>query len=96
MQGGARSTPDDERDSVEVFDGFVPAFSEEWGKQVITTMRDYIDVLERSVDDGSEVETLSGQPFCGCTDCYERETYLLLIKLTLQGQKDGLVYLERQ
>jgi hypothetical protein len=79
--------------------GKIPTYSEEWGEGFIEAMRDYMGALERSIDyeseeNGQEVETISGQPFCGCTDCYERESYLMAIKLTVEGYEAGLVKLE--
>jgi hypothetical protein len=72
----------------------VPTYSEEWGERFITTMRDYTEGLERAVDeDGVAEETLSGHPFCGCSDCYERETYLMAMALTIEGYQTGEVRL---
>jgi len=73
----------------------LPEFDEAWGENFIDQMRDYIDTLEASLDDDNEIEidTLSGVPFCGCTDCYERETYLLATKLVIEGYEAGKVRL---
>jgi hypothetical protein len=76
--------------------GRVPIFEEEWGEAFMGAMREYVDLLEVSLEDGTEgeIETLSGMPFCGCSDCYEREVYLMATKLVLEGQEDGKVWLE--
>jgi hypothetical protein len=76
--------------------GRLPVFEEEWGEAFMEAMREYVDLLEVSLEDEteSEVETLSGVPFCGCSDCYEREVYLMATKLVLEGQEAGKVHLE--
>jgi hypothetical protein len=71
----------------------VPAYSEQWGDRFIATLHDYISDLERSVDEGDDVETISGEPFCGCSDCYEREAYLMALKLAIEGYEAGEVRL---
>jgi hypothetical protein len=76
--------------------GRVPVFSEAWGEKTLAAMREYIETLELALDDDSmemEVETLSGEPFCGCSDCYEREGYLMMTKLVLEGHEAGEVRL---
>lgn len=74
--------------------GRVPVFSEEWGTQTTSTVRDYIAELEAALDNDVEIETLSGVYFCGCSDCYEREAYLMLTKLVVEGVEAGEVTLE--
>lgn len=76
--------------------GRVPVFSEEWGEQFSTTMQDYLTRLEQSLEDAidADVETISGEPFCGCSVCWERETYLMAVKLAIEGHEAGLVWLE--
>jgi hypothetical protein len=78
--------------------GEVPVFDEEWGESFMRAMRDYVTTLESSLDDDpenevTEVETISGLPFCGCSDCYERETYLMAVKLAIEGYAAGKVRL---
>ena len=76
--------------------GKVPVFDEEWGEAFTEAMRDYVNLLEVALEDGTEaeIETLSGEPFCGCSDCYEREVYLMAVKLALEGYEAGKVDLE--
>lgn len=74
--------------------GRVPIYDDQWGEQFTTVMRQYIAMLEESVDNpDDEVETLSGVPFCGCSDCYEREGYLMATKLAIEGHEQGKVRL---
>jgi hypothetical protein len=79
--------------------GKVPVFEETWGEDFMEKMHDYMGGLERSVDaesieDEGDVETISGMPFCGCPDCYERESYLMALKLAIEGYEAGKVKLE--
>jgi hypothetical protein len=71
----------------------VPEYSEQWGERFIDAMHEYISGLERGVDEGDDVETISGEPFCGCSDCYEREAYLMAIALAIEGYEAGEVRL---
>jgi hypothetical protein len=78
--------------------GRVPVFDEEWGELFMDAMASYVELLERSLedegDDAVEVETISGVPFCGCQECWERETWLLAVKLAIEGFEAGKVRLE--
>jgi hypothetical protein len=75
--------------------GRVPIYDEAWGEQFLTTLHQYVEALESSVDGDleDEIETLSGVPFCGCSDCYDREAYLMAVKLTIEGYEEGRVRL---
>ena len=72
-----------------------PEFDEAWGQTFTDRMRDYLDTLAASLDedDETEVDTLSGLPFCGCPDCYDRETWLLATLLAVEGYEAGNVRL---
>jgi len=80
--------------------GRLPVYSEEWGAEFLTTMHDYIESLEISVENEIEnivegvAPTISGDSFCGCMVCYERETYLMATKLIIEGYEAGKVWLE--
>jgi hypothetical protein len=79
----------------------VPEFDEEWGNEFVTQIRAHMEALYESVleeaeaEDDVEVEqnVISGQPFCGCEDCDERERYLLATILILEGHEQGRVRL---
>jgi hypothetical protein len=76
--------------------GRVPEYSEEWGEAFLAAMHDYLETLETSLegdDLDNDVETISGEPFCGCADCYEREMYLMATKLVVEGYESGKVRL---
>jgi hypothetical protein len=70
----------------------LPDYDEQWGEEFVTQMREHMDQLYASVD-AEEQLTVSGQPFCGCQDCDERERYLLAIILILEGHEQGRVRL---
>jgi hypothetical protein len=85
--------------------GRVPVFDEEWGDLFLKKLNDYMQTLEAFLDvEGldpdiapdleSDVETISGEPFCGCSDCYERESYLMAAKLVIEGYEAGRIRLE--
>ena len=73
----------------------MPEYDERWAEGFIERIREHMDQLYWSLDgeDDREQETLSGQPFCGCQDCDERERYLLAIMLILEGHEQGKVRL---
>jgi hypothetical protein len=73
----------------------MPEFDETWGAAFIERMRTHMDELHESLygEDDREQETISGQPFCGCQDCDERERYLLATILILEGYEQGKVRL---
>lgn len=75
--------------------GRVPVYDDEWGTRFTTVMDTYMTLLDESVEspDGEEMETLSGQPYDGCSECVFRESSLMAIKLALEGHEQGQVRL---
>jgi hypothetical protein len=76
----------------------LPEFDEEWGEAFTTAMREHMDQLYESIDadeddPAADPVVLSGAPFCGCTDCDERERYLLATILIIEGYEQGKVKL---
>jgi len=77
----------------------VPEFDEDWGEAFTRVMRAHMEQLYASIDDygdGVAVEdpvVISGQPFCGCEDCDERERYMLATILIIEGYEAGKVKL---
>ncbi len=77
-----------------------PVFDPEWGERFERELNDYMEALENAVseEDFSDVETLSGEPYCGCPDCWTREYLLKAVALTLVGVEmaqirlDGFAY----
>ena len=44
----------------------------EWASALQHDTDEYMMVLQESIDEDTDVDTLSGQPYCGCSDCYWR------------------------
>lgn len=53
---------------------------------------DYMSNCEELID-GEDVEfdTLSGEPFCGCTTCYSREQLFFLVPKIIKAYKEGKI-----
>lgn len=76
----------------------LPAFDEEWGTYFVNQIRAHMEQLYDSIDaeeddPAADPVVLSGQPFCGCEDCDERERYLLATILIIEGYRAGKVKL---
>lgn len=78
-----------------------PVFDEVWGERFQMQLLTYMEGLRLAVDEESQdagdveyPETLSGEPFCGCSDCEEREYLLMAIALALEGAESGQVSLD--
>ena len=55
---------------------------EEWAHILEKGVEDYTDMLFEAVWEGTEdiiPETLSGEPFCGCSTCFWREALFYLV-----------------
>jgi hypothetical protein len=76
--------------------GKVPVFDEAWGVDFEVRMVEYMNSLYFSLDApiDVEVETISGEIFCGCETCDFRERYLMATKLIIEGYQAGKVRLE--
>jgi hypothetical protein len=46
---------------------------------------------EEGIELEEDFETLSGQPFCGCSTCYVREELFFLIPRILEAYKNGQI-----
>lgn len=70
---------------------------ESWAQDLEKGVEDYTDMLFEAVWDGTEEEvpeTLSGEPFCGCSSCFWRETLFFLVPKIIKGYEDGKLELE--
>ena len=68
----------------------------DWAHELETGVADYTDMLFEAVYEGSEdeiPETLSGNLFCGCAECFWRETLFYLVPRLLEGYNEGKVEL---
>ena len=68
-----------------------------WAEDLERGLEAYTDMLFEAVYEGMEAEiteTLSGEPFCGCTRCFWRETLFYLTPKLLRGYEEGKIQLE--
>lgn len=69
----------------------------DWAQTIEKGVEDYTDMLFEAVWEGSDdvvPETLSGEPFCGCSQCFWRETLFYLVPHLLEGYENGKIELE--
>lgn len=74
----------------------------EWAQQLERDYEEYLasceELMDYDPDDERlttpEDDTLSGQPFCGCTTCYTREQLFFLIPRILEAYKQGKLSIE--
>jgi hypothetical protein len=70
---------------------------QDWSHDLEKGVEDYTDMLFEAVWEGSEdevPETLSGEPFCGCSTCFWREALFFLVPRLLRGYEEGKIELE--
>jgi hypothetical protein len=69
-----------------------------WSEKLQNEFEEYLYQCEMSVEyeeeEGTEpFETLSGEPFCGCSTCYTREQLFFLTPKIIKAYKNGQVVL---
>ena len=63
-----------------------------WAEALETSLSEYIaDCYDSVYDDDEDFETISGQPFCGCSTCDSRETIMFLIPRIIYAYKEGIL-----
>jgi hypothetical protein len=70
---------------------------EAWAHDLEKGVETYTDMLFEAVWEGTEdsiPETLSGEPFCGCSSCFWRETLFFLVPKIIRGYEEGQLELE--
>jgi len=70
---------------------------QDWAKTLENEYEEYLWDCEASIDgeESDDFATLSGEPFCGCTTCYNREQMFFLVPRIIEGYKEGkITYLE--
>lgn len=67
---------------------------QEWAKNLTDNLEEYMMRCVDSIDEDEDFETLSGQPYCGCSDCYWREMLFLAAPIIMQGQLDKKIELD--
>ena len=66
----------------------------EWAQTLQRDVDEYMMRLQDSIDeDDPEFESLSGIPYCGCTDCYWREVLVFISPKIMQGQNEKKIEL---
>lgn len=69
-----------------------------WAEELERGVEAYTDMLFEAVYEGTEdeeiTETLSGEPFCGCSRCFWRETLFYIVPKLLKGYEEGKIELE--
>ena len=64
----------------------------EWARNLEIGLDEYInDCLESVDNDDWTFETVTGEPFCGCSDCYTRETVLWLMPRIIDAYRAGII-----
>lgn len=68
-----------------------------WSEKLEEGVEHYTDMLFEamwSTDEESIAETISGEPFCGCSACFWREALFFLVPKIIVGYKEGKIVLE--
>jgi len=69
---------------------------QDWAHTLEKGVEDYTDMLMDAIYEGTDdevSETLSGELFCGCSQCFWRETFFYLVPRLLEGYEEGKVEL---
>jgi len=69
---------------------------EAWAQDLERGVESYTDMLFEAVwseEENEVTETLSGQPFCGCSQCFWRETLFFVVPKIIKGFEEGKVEL---
>jgi len=66
----------------------------EWAEKLQRGLEEYMMSLYASVDEDADVETESGAPYCGCSDCENRELLSYMAPRIIKGYQDSKITLE--
>jgi hypothetical protein len=64
-----------------------------WASEFQKHLDEYMMVVQESVDSEDDVETISGQPYCGCMDCYWREVLFFTAPRIMRAQLEKKIEL---
>ena len=70
---------------------------QDWAHQLEKGVEEYTDMLFEAMWESSDdeiVETLSGEPFCGCSQCLWREALFFIVPKLIRGYEEGKIELE--
>ena len=67
----------------------------EWAQELEQTYEEYLWNCESAIDgeEPNDFVPLSGEPFCGCSTCYNREQLFFLVPKIIKAYKEGKVVL---
>ena len=67
--------------------------NEAWAKTLEEEFETYMYACQDSVDQeiDEEFETVSGEPYCGCSTCYNREVIMFLMPRMIDAYKNGIL-----
>jgi len=66
---------------------------EAWAKELEQGVVEYMDSLFNALYEDEDIETRSGQVFCGCDTCFWREALVFVTPILLRGHKEKKVVL---
>ena len=70
---------------------------QDWAHQLEKGVEEYTDMLFEAMWESSDdeiTETLSGEPFCGCSQCFWREALFFIVPKLIRGYEEGKIELE--
>jgi hypothetical protein len=69
----------------------------DWASELCNEYEDYIAYCEsQAFDDEVDVETVSGEYFCGCQTCYTREQLMFLVPRIIKAYNEGKLSLSEE
>ena len=63
----------------------------EWAENLVKDFDQYMNQCMESVDSEEEFETETGELYCGCMECYHRETISFLVPRIIDAYKAGIL-----
>ena len=66
---------------------------EKWAEELQANVEEYLMLLQDSIDEDEDMETLSGQPYCGCNVCYFRDMLFFVAPKIMRGQNEKKIEL---
>lgn len=67
---------------------------EKWAEELQEGVEEYLMRLQDSIDEDEDMETLSGEPYCGCSQCYFREMLFFVSPEIMRGQNEKKIELK--
>jgi hypothetical protein len=70
---------------------------QDWAHELEKGVEEYTDMLFEATwasSDDEITETMSGEPFCGCSQCFWREALFFIVPKLIRGYEEGKIELE--